>query len=142
LNPDGSFDTASRQFQAGLGVTGQGANQSSVIFVMASQISNAPNIGFAEAGQFVASARSGAGQFQTGASGAIGSATANSSPNSVPTDGAGLPIGGYTLNNTAINLNSGQIFNNFSYNSGQSAGYTFNPVTIAAPNALPISHPE
>jgi hypothetical protein len=142
LNADGSTDTVSRQFQAGLGVTGQGANQSSVIFVMASQTSNAPNIGFAEAGQFVASARTGAGQVQAGATGAIGSATANSPPNSVPTDGTGLPNGAYTLNNTAINLDSGQIFNNASYNSGQNTGYTFNPVTTGAPSALPISHPD
>jgi hypothetical protein len=141
LNPDGSFDTTSRQFQAGLGVTGQGANQSSVIFVMASQISNAPNIGFTEAGQFVASARPGAGQFQTGATGAIGSATANSLPNSVPTDRAGLPVRAYSLNNAAINLDSGQIFNNSSFNNGQPVGYTFNPVATAAPNTLPISHP-
>ena len=39
LNPDGTPDTTSRQFQAGLSVTGQGAAQNATLFVMTSAIS-------------------------------------------------------------------------------------------------------
>ena len=52
LNPDGTPNTTSRQFQAGLSVTGQGATQNATLFVMTSAISNAPNIGFTQAGGF------------------------------------------------------------------------------------------
>ena len=52
LNSDGTPNTTSRQFQAGLSVTGQGAAQNATLFVMTSAISNAPNIGFTQAGGF------------------------------------------------------------------------------------------
>ena len=52
LNSDGTPNTTSRQFQAGLSVTGKGAAQNATLFVMTSAISNAPNIGFTQAGGF------------------------------------------------------------------------------------------
>ena len=52
LNADGTPNTTSRQFQAGLSVTGQGPAQNATLFVMTSAISNAPNIGFTQAGGF------------------------------------------------------------------------------------------
>ena len=52
FNADGTPNTTSRQFQAGLSVTGQGAAQNATLFVMTSAISNAPNIGFTQAGGF------------------------------------------------------------------------------------------
>ena len=55
LNSDGTPNTTSRQFQAGLSVTGQGAAQNATLFVMTSAISNAPNIGFTQAGGFTGS---------------------------------------------------------------------------------------
>ena len=51
-NPDGTPATTSRQFQAGLSVTGKGPMQNATLFVMTSAISNAPNIGFTQAGGF------------------------------------------------------------------------------------------
>ena len=45
-------DITSRQFQAGLSVTGQGASQNATLFVMTSEISNAPNIGYTQGGGF------------------------------------------------------------------------------------------
>ena len=52
LNSDGTPNTTSRQFQAGLSVTGKGAAQNATLFVMTSAISNAPNIGFTQGGGF------------------------------------------------------------------------------------------
>ena len=52
LNPDGTPATTSRQFQAGLSVTGKGLMQNATLFVMTSAISNAPNVGFTQAGGF------------------------------------------------------------------------------------------
>ena len=46
FNANGTPDTVSRQFQAGLSVTGQGASQNATLFVMTSQISSSPNIGY------------------------------------------------------------------------------------------------
>jgi hypothetical protein len=43
---------ASKQFQAGLSVSGQGAPHNVTLFVMTSRVSNTPNIGFTQAGAF------------------------------------------------------------------------------------------
>ena len=50
LNADGTPNTTSRQFQAGLSVTGKGTAQNATLFVMTSQISNAPTAGFTQPG--------------------------------------------------------------------------------------------
>ncbi len=142
LNPDGTPDTTSRQFQAGLSVTGQGAAQNATLFVMTSAISNAPNIGFTQAGGFTGvTMRNGAGWYGL-ATGAVSSATPNSAPNSVTTRN-GVPIAGFALNNTTTNLNTGTVANTQSYNYVQSgpANYKFNPVTAGTPTTLANNHP-
>jgi hypothetical protein len=48
----GTPSTESRQFQAGPSTKGQGASQNPTLFVMTSQISTAPKIGFTQAGVF------------------------------------------------------------------------------------------
>ncbi len=50
LTASGATNVVSRQFQAGLSVAGQGAAQTSTLFVMTSELNKAPNIGFAQAG--------------------------------------------------------------------------------------------
>ena len=128
LNPDGTPNTTSRQFQAGLSVTGKGTAQNATLFVMTSQISNAPNIGFTHAGGFTAATvRNGAGWYGL-AGGSVSSATPTSAPNTVSTVN-GTPIAGFTLNNTNTNLITGTVTNSQSSNFVQpaSANYTFNP---------------
>jgi hypothetical protein len=142
LNADGTPNTTSRQFQAGLSVTGKGANQNATLFVMTSQISNAPNIGFTQAGGFMGvTVRNPAGWYGT-ASGAVSSATPNSAPNTVPTMN-GVPIASFALNNTTTNLNTGTVSNTQSYNYLQSgpANYKFNPLTAGTPTTLANNHP-
>jgi hypothetical protein len=74
----GTPSTASRQFQAGLSVTRQGASQNAPVFVMTSQISNAPNIGFTQAGGFHAVAMHNPAAWHGLAGGAVSSATQTS----------------------------------------------------------------
>src|SRR6202000_1151270 len=98
-NGDGTPAMTSRQFQAGLSVTGQGAGQNATLFVMTSAISNAPNIGFTQAGGFIGvTMRNPAGWYGV-ANGAVSSATATSAPNTVSTQN-GLPIAGFSLHNS------------------------------------------
>jgi hypothetical protein len=142
LNPNGTPDTTSRQFQAGLSVTGKGAAQNATLFVMTSAINNAPNIGFTQAGGFTGvTMRNPAGWYGL-ASGAVSSATPTSAPNTVPTMN-GVPIASFALNNTTTNLNAGTVSNSQSYNFVRSgpANYTFNPVTTGTPTTLANNHP-
>jgi hypothetical protein len=143
LNPNGTPDTTSRQFQAGLSVTGKGTAQNATLFVMTSEISNAPNIGVTHAGGFTAvTVRNGAGWYGL-AGGAVSSATPGSAPNTVPTMN-GVPIGSFTLNNTTTNLNTGSVSNSRSSNfvPPASANYTFNPITTGTPTTLANNHPN
>ncbi len=142
-NPDGTPATTSRQFQAGLSVTGQAANQNATLFVMTSAISNAPNIGFTQAGGFTGvTMRNQAGWYGL-AGGAVSSATPTSAPNTVPTMN-GAPIAGYTLNNAKTNLLTGSVANSQSSNFVQTgtSNYTFNPVTTGTPTTLANNHPN
>jgi hypothetical protein len=142
LNPDGTPNTTSRQFQAGLSVTGQGRSQNATLFVMTSAISSAPNIGFTQAGGFMGvTMRNRAGWYGL-ATGAVSSATPNSAPNTVPTQN-GVPIASFALNNTTTNLNTGTVSNTQSYNFVQSgpANYKFNPLTTATPSTMANNHP-
>jgi len=142
LNADGTPATTSRQFQAGLSVTGQGANQNATLFVMTSAISNAPNIGFTQAGGFTGvTMRNQAGWFGL-ASGAVSSATPATAPNTVPTIN-GVPIASFALNNTNTNLLTGTVSNSQSSNFVKPAttNYTFNPVTTGTPTTLANNHP-
>jgi hypothetical protein len=147
FNSDGTPTTTSRQFQAGLSVTGKGANQNATLFVMTSAISNAPNIGFTQAGGFTGVTMRNQGN-STGwyglANGAVSSATATpvSAPNSVPTIN-GIPIASFTLNNTTTNLLTGTVLKSQSYNYVQGpANYTFNPITTGTPTTLANNHPS
>jgi hypothetical protein len=146
LNPDGTQSTVSRQFQAGLSVTGQGAAQNATLFVMTSQISNAPNAGFTQAGGFtgVTVRNSGPAAPWFGlAGGSVSSATPTSAPNTVSTQN-GTPIAGFTLNNTNTNLSTGVVTNSSSSNfvkPGGVASYTFNPVTAGTPTFSANNHP-
>ena len=143
LNPDGTPDTTSRQFQAGLSVVGKGARQNATIFVMTSAIANAPHIGFTQAGGFFAATVHNPEGWYGGAGGAVSSATQASPSNTVQTMN-GLPIAGFTLNNTATNLDTGVVSPN-----GQSSNfvknaftnYTFNPVNTGTPTTLANNHP-
>ena len=132
-------DTTSRQFQAGLSVTGQGASQNATLFVMTSEISNAPNIGFTQGGGFDAVAVHNPASWYGLGYGAIASATPTSAPNTVPNSN-GVPTASYTINNANANLSSGVVSNNnsFNYNSGT---YTFNPIKTATPTSLTSNHP-
>jgi hypothetical protein len=142
LNSDGTPNTTSRQFQAGLSVRGQGAAQTATLFVMTSAISNAPNIGVTQAGGFTATTMNNPAGWYGLASGALSSATPTSRPNTVPTLN-GVPIAGYTLNNTTTNLNTGAVSNTQSYNFVQTgpANYTFNPITTGTPTISANNHP-
>jgi hypothetical protein len=149
LNPGGTPNTTSRQFQAGLSVTGKGVAQNATLFVMTSQISNAPNIGFTQAGGFTAvTVRNGARQFGL-ATGAVSSATSSatgtptSPPNTVSTMN-GTPIAGFTLNSTKTNLITGAVSPSPSSSFFQSAqaNYTLNPITTSTPTFSAGSHPN
>jgi hypothetical protein len=142
LNTDGTPNTTSRQFQAGLSVTGKGAAQNATLFVMTSAISNAPNIGFTQAGGFTGSTMNNSGGWYGLAAGALSSATPTSAPNTVQTRN-GVPIAGYALNNTTANLNTGAVSNALSYNFVQTgpANYTFNPITTGTPTLRANNHP-
>jgi hypothetical protein len=95
----GTTSTASRQFQTRLSVTGQGASQNPTLFVMTSQIPNAPNIGFTQAGGFHAVAMHNPAAWHGLTGGAVSSATPTSPPNTVPTVN-GTPVTSFTFNNT------------------------------------------
>ena len=146
LNLDGTPNTTSRQFQAGLSVTGQGAAQNATLFVMTSAIGNAPHIGFTQAGGFTGVTvrnNNPTGPAWYGlAGGAVSSATPTSAPNTVPTVN-GTPIASFTLNNTLTNLQTGAVSNSQSSNFVQTASsnYTFNPVTTATPRTFANNHP-
>ncbi len=141
-NADGTPATTSRQFQAGLSVTGKGAAQNATLFVMTSAISNAPNIGFTQAGGFTGvTVRNPAGWYGL-AGGSVSSATPTSAPNTVPTMN-GVPIAGFALNNTNTNLLTGTVSNSHSSNFVIPANpnYTFNPVRAGTPTTLANNHP-
>jgi hypothetical protein len=142
LNADGTPNTTSRQFQAGLSVTGQGPAQNATLFVMTSAISNAPNIGFTQAGGFTGvTMRNPAGWYGL-AGGSVSSATPTSAPNTVPTMN-GAPIASFALNNTNTNLLTGTVSNSHSSNFVKPANpnYTFNPITTGTPTTLANNHP-
>ncbi len=142
LNSDGTPNTTSRQFQAGLSVTGQGAAQNATLFVMTSAISNAPNIGFTQAGGFTGvTMRNQAGWYGL-AGGAVSSATQNSAPNTVTTQN-GVPIAGFALNNATTNLLTGTVSNSQSSNfvKPPNPNYTFNPITVGTATTSANNHP-
>jgi hypothetical protein len=149
FNPNGTTDVTSRQFQAGLSVSGQGAAQSSTIGVMTSEITNAPNIGFTQAGGISAAnaGNPGAGNYYF-ASGAIGSAAPGSAPNSVPTNAFGKPTGAYSLASSAINLDTGSVASSPSQASVATPGanYALENYTFTVPTATPAivtpNHPN
>jgi hypothetical protein len=139
----GASGTISRQFQAGLSVTGQGASQNATLFVMTSQISNSPNIGFAQTGGFEAVTIRNPAQWYGLAYGAVSSATPTSAPNTVPNVN-GTPNGSYTLNNYLVNGNTGAVSNSQSYNfvSPAGANYNFNPISTGTPTLSASAHPN
>ena len=142
LNRDGAPSTISRQFEAGLSLTGKGASQNATLFVMTSAISNAPNIGFTQAGGFTGvTMRNQAGWYGF-ASGAVSSATPNSAPNTVETSN-GVPIASFALNNANANLLTGTVSNGRSSNFVKPAAtnYTFNPVTVGTATTSANNHP-
>ena len=141
-NPDGTPATTSRQFQAGLSVSGQGATQNATLFVMTSPISNAPNVGFTQAGGFTGVTMRNQDAWYGLAGGSVSSATPTTAPNTVPTLN-GVPIAGFALNNTNTNLLTGTVTNSQSSNFVQTAttNYTFNPVTAGKPTTLANNHP-
>ena len=141
-NPDGTPATTSRQFQAGLSVSGQGATQNATLFVMTSAISNAPNVGFTQAGGFTGVTMRNQDAWYGLAGGSVSSATPTTAPNTVPTLN-GVPIAGFALNNTNTNLLTGTVTNSQSSNFVQTAttNYTFNPVTAGKPTTLANNHP-
>jgi hypothetical protein len=94
----GTPSTASSQFLPRLSVTGQGASQNATVFVMTSQIPNAPNIGFTQAGGFHAVAMHNTAAWHGLAGGVVSSATPMSPPNTVPTVN-GTPVASFTWNN-------------------------------------------
>jgi hypothetical protein len=142
LNSDGTPDTTSRQFQAGLSVTGQGAAQNATLFVMTSAISNAPNIGFTQAGGFTGVTVRNSARWYGLAGGAVSSATPTSGANTVQTMN-GVPIASFSLNNTTTNLNTGTVANSLSSNYVHPAvaSYTFNPITTGTPTTSANNHP-
>ena len=146
FNADGTPATTSRQFQAGLSVTGQGVAQNATLFVMTSAISNAPNIGFTQAGGFMGVTMrnnpDGTGWYGL-AGGSVSSATQTTTGSTVPTMN-GVPIAGFTLNNTNTNLLTGKVTNIPSSNFVQTgaASYTFNPITTGTPTTRANNHPN
>ena len=143
LNLDGTPNTTSRQFQAGLRVTGKDVNQSATLFVMTSQISNAPKIGFTQAGGFTGVTVRNDEKWYGLAGGSVSSATPTSAPNTVSTVN-GTPIAGFSLNNTNTNLNTGAVVNRPSSNyvGSSSVNYTFNPITAGTPTFSANNHPN
>jgi FecR protein len=136
-------DVTSRQFQAGLSVTGKGASQNATLFVMTSEITNAPNIGFTQAGGFTATTVRNPAYWYGLASGAISSATPASAPNTLPNTN-GTPNGSYTLYNYDTNLSSGVVSVSPSYNYIQTgaANYNFNPISAGTPTFSANNHPN
>ena len=94
----GTPGTALRQFQPQLSVTGQSASQNAAAFVTTSQIPNAPNIGFTQAGVFHAVTMHNAAAWHGAAGGAVPSAMPTSPPHIVSTVN-GTPVATFTLNN-------------------------------------------
>jgi hypothetical protein len=143
FNLNGTPDTTSRQFQAGLSVTGQGASQNATLFVMTSQISNAPHIGFTQGGGFDAVTVRNPAKWYGLASGAVASATPKSAPNSVPNSN-GVPTASYSIYNADANLLSGVISSSNSYNRLQTgpANYTFNAIKTGTPTTSANNHPN
>jgi len=136
--------TTSRQFQAGLSVTGQGAAQNATLFVMTSQITNAPNIGFTQGGGFNAvTMRNAAGWYGT-AVGAVSSGQPGSA-NTVP-NANGLPNGPYTIYNANANLESGSISNkppvSTNYVPPKEQSYAFNPISAGTATTSANNHPS
>ncbi len=145
LNPDGTPNTTSRQFQAGLSVTGQGASQNATLFVMTSAIANAPKTGFTQAGGFNGvTVRNPSGSYGF-ASGSVSSATPTSPPNTVQTVN-GTPIAGFSLNNANTNLLTGAVSNSQSSSNfikpASSSKYTFDPITAGTPTTMANNHPD
>jgi hypothetical protein len=141
LNANGTTDVTSRQFQAGISVSGQGAAQTSTFGVMTSEITNAPNIGFTEAGGFSAqnTGKPGPGYYYF-SGGAVGSATSSSAVNSVPTNPFGKPTGAYSLASYAINLDTGTVTPASAYAAGVQESYTFT-VPTGTPTYVTPNHP-
>ena len=123
-------------------MTGQGAEQNATLFVMTSAISNAPNIGFTQAGGFTGVTMRNHDGWYGLAGGAVSSATPNSAPNTVPTQN-GVPIASFTLNNAITNLLTGTVSNSQSSNfvKPPNPNYTFNPVTAGTPTTMANNHP-
>ncbi len=127
-NPDGTPATTSRQFQAGLSVTGKGLMQNATLFVMTSAISNAPNVGFTQAGGFTGvTMRNHDGWY------GLAGGSVTSAPNTVPTMN-GVPIAGFVLNNSPPS-------NFVNYVRPATANYTFNPTTTGTPMTRANNHP-
>ena len=141
-NANGTPNTTSRQFQAGLSVTGNGASQNATLFVMTSEIDNAPNIGYTQGGGFTAFTMRNGALWAGVANGGVSSATSTSSPNTLPNVN-GTPNASYRLNNAESNLARGTVSNAQSYNylSSGPAYYTFNPITTATPTISANNHP-
>ncbi len=116
FNADGvTPDTTSRQFQAGLSVTGQGVNQNATLFVMTSEITNAPKHRLHPSRRVPGvTVRNPDGWYGL-ADGAVSSATPTSPPNTVQTVN-GTPVAGFAMNNTNTNLNTGAVSNSQSSN--------------------------
>ena len=141
LNANGTPNVTSRQFQAGLRLSGQGSAQSSTLFVMTSEIDQAPNIGFTQGGGVsVATYQPSVNNVGYHTSISVASATPTSSANSVPTNGFGEPNGAYTLYNVNANLSSG-VLTNATSTDFPSGSYTFNPIATAAPTTTTPNHP-
>jgi hypothetical protein len=138
---NGATDVTSRQFQAGLRVSGQGAAQTSTFGVMTSEITKAPNIGFTQAGGFSAenTGNPGPGYYYF-AGGAVGSATSSSAVNSVPTNPFGKPTGAYSLASYAINLDTGSVTPAPANAAGVQESYNFT-VPTATPTYVTPNHP-
>jgi len=139
----GTSGTISRQFQAGLSVTGQGASQNTTLFVMTSQINSSPNIGYNQAGGFDAVTMRNPARWYGLAYGAASSATPTSAPNTVPNVN-GTPNGSYTIFNTLVNGNTGAVSNSLSYNFVYPSGanYNFNPISTGTPTLSANNHPN
>jgi hypothetical protein len=141
---NGGPTTTSRVLQAGLGVNGNGAQQTSAIFVMTGNVTNDPVYGWTQAGGFAATARLGASQVSSRAEGAVSSV-----PSSIKVDANGLPAGSFGTNQnrfddaplsqytaeTAV-TNAGGSATNYSF--AQTSSRTTTPAGLGAdhPSAL------
>jgi hypothetical protein len=83
---------------AGLSVKGHGASHDATLFVMTTQISNAPNVGFTHAGVLNAVTMRNPAVWYGRAGGAASKATPTSPANAVPTINE-TPVAGFALNN-------------------------------------------